>query len=159
MLTTAVSDEDLLKQCISTFFDPSSRDNSTVRQALSYFLPVYAHSRRENMQRVANVAPAVMHAVVDLADEMDEEEEMVGVSVVGGMLVDWTDARKLVVLDDARAGWDEAGGGAETKMVDTGIHLGLAEGLLEKILGHGCSSKFLRPLCPLLHFPHPNYRR
>lgn len=92
------------------------------------------------MQRMANVVSAVMHAVLDMADELEEEEEMVGLSVVGGMLVDWTDARKLVVLDDTRVRYDEAGG-TEAKVVNTEIHLGLAENLLEKVLGHGCSSK------------------
>ena len=94
------------------------------------------------MQRVADVAPGVIHAVVDMADEMDEEEEMVGVGAVGGMLVDWTDARKLVVLDEGRVGWDEAGQGEERKVVNGEIHLGLAEKLLERILGHGCSSEY-----------------
>ena len=151
MLTNAIRDEDLLKQAIITFFDPASQENVTVGQALSYFLPVYTHSRRENMERVARVAPAVMHWVVDKADEMVEDEEMVGTTAVARMLVDWTDARKLVVLDEARAGWDEAGNGqAEAKGVNGDIHLSLAERLLEKVLGHSCSSRSF-------HFPNPHF--
>ena len=116
---------------------------------------MYAHSRKENMQRVADVAPGVIHAVVDMADEMDEEDEMVGVGVVGGMLVDWTDARKLVVLDEGRVGWDEAGQGEERKVVNGEIHLGLAEKLLERVLGHGCSSAYspFLSLFPILDPP------
>ena len=140
MLTSVIADDELLKQIVVCFFDPSTRDNAAVRQALSYFLPVYCHSKWENMERMANIAGAVMHTVVDLSGELDENEEMVGISVVGNMLVDWTDARKLVVQDTAAVSWDEAGK-KETKAVRGDIHLSLAENLLDRVLSHGCSSK------------------
>ena len=141
MLTSVVTDEDLLRQAVVCYFDPASKENAGVRQALTYFLPVYCHSRRENMERMANIAGGVIHAVVDVAEELDEGEEMVGVGVVGNMLVDWTDARKLVVQDEAAVSWDEAGR-KEVKAVNGDIHLILAESLLERVLGGGCSSKF-----------------
>ena len=138
MLTSVLTDPDLLKQAVVLYFDPASRDNAGVRQALAYFLPVYCHSRRENMERMAEIAGAVLHAVVDLAEEMEEGEESVGVGVVGSMLVDWTDARKLVVPDDAAAGWDEAGRQV-LKPVNGDVHLVLAESVLERLLGAACS--------------------
>lgn len=140
MLTGVVQDEDLLKQAVIAFFDPVTKENAVLRQALSYFLPVFCHSRRENMETMASVAPNIIHAVIGLVEELDEEEEMVGIGTVGNMLVDWTDARKLVVQDQACVSWDEAGR-KEVKAVNGDIHLELAEHLLEKVMSHGCTSK------------------
>lgn len=141
MLTGVLKDEDLLKHIVVCYFDPATKENAAVRQALSYFLPVYCHSRRENMESMALVAQAVIHAVIGFVEELDEEEEMVGIGVVGNMLVDWTDARKLVVQEEGSVTWDEAGR-KEVKAVNGDIHLGMAENLLEKAMGHGCTSKF-----------------
>lgn len=141
LLTGVIQDEDLLKQTIICYFDPDTRENAVVRQALSYFLPVYSNSRRENMERMATVAPGVLHAMVSLVEGLDEEEEMVGIGVVGNMLVDWTDARKLVIPDEAHVGWDEAGR-REVKAINGDIHLDLAANLLTKIMGHNCTSRF-----------------
>ena len=127
------------------YFDPATRDNAVVRQALSYFLPVYTNSRRENMERMAAVAPGVLHAMVSLEEGLDEEEEMVGIGVVGNMLVDWTDARKLIVPDEVHVGWDEAGR-REAKPVNGDIHLDLAANLLTKIMGNNCTSKLTQYL-------------
>ena len=140
MLTSVIQDEGLLKQAVVCFFDPSTKDNAGVRQALSYFLPVYCHSRKQNMERMANIAGSVMHSVVDLGEELDEDEEMVGISVVGNLLVDWTDARKLVVLDEAAISWDEAGR-KQAKAVDGDVHLVLAQSLLKRTLNPACSSE------------------
>ena len=140
MLNSVVTDEDLLEQAVTCYFNPATNDNAGVRQALTYFLPVYCHSRRENMQRMANVAGGLMHALFDLSEELGEGEEMMSLTIVGNMLVDWTDARKLVVQDEAAVSWDEAGT-KEVKAVNGDIHLSLAEDLLERIMHHGCSSK------------------
>ena len=142
MLTSVITDEDLLKTMVVLYLDPASKANAGVRQALTYFLPVYCYSRRDNMERMANIAGSVIHAVVDLADEMDEGEEMVGIGVIGNMLVDWTDARKLIVSDEAAISWDEAGK-QRVRAVNGDVHLVLAESLLERLLGHGCSSKMI----------------
>lgn len=140
MLTSVIQDEDLLKQMVICYFDPATKDNAGARQGLSYFLPVYCHSCRENMERMARVAVGVMHSLVNLSEELEEGEDMVGVGTAGNMLVDWTDARKLVVRDEASIGWDEAGK-KEVKAVNGDIHLDLAESLLERATNHGCSSK------------------
>ena len=140
MLTGVIQEEDLLKQLVVCYFDPATKENAGVRQALSYFLPVYCHSRRENMENMVSVAAGIMHTLVNLGEELEEEEEMVGIAVVGNMLVDWTDARKLVIQDEATVSWDEAGR-KEVRAVNGDIHLSLAEDLLEKAMSHGCTSK------------------
>ena len=140
MLTLVIQDDDLFKQAVICYFDPVTKDNAGVRQTLSYFLPVYCHSRRENMERMARVAGGVMHTLVDMSEELAEGEEMVGISQVGNMLLDWTDARKLVVQDEAMVSLDEAGRRV-VKAVNGDIHLNLAESLLERAVNCGCSSK------------------
>ena len=91
------------------------------------------------METMANVAGGVMHLMLDMSEELGGED-MVGINMVGNMLVDWTDARKLVVQDDATISWDEAGS-KEAKAVNSGFHLDLAESLLQRVICHGCSSK------------------
>ena len=149
MLTSVLQDEDLLKQLVVCYFDPATKDNAGVRQALSYFLPVYCHSRKVNMEKMAAVATAIMHVLINMEQELDEEDEMVEIAVVGNMLVDWTDARKLVVQDEAAVSWDEAGR-KEVKAVNGDIHLDLAADLLEKTMSHGCTSEL--PCCLILTY-------
>ncbi|KAI4277931.1 MAG: hypothetical protein LQ337_001414 [Flavoplaca oasis] len=137
MLTSVVRDEDLLKQLVMLFFDPANKENAAVTQALSYFLPVFCHSRWENMEMMATITASVLHHQVTLADEMEDEDGVIGVNTIGSMLVDWTDARKLIVQDAGRIGWDEAGG-KDAQAVNGDVHLTLAESLLERALAHGC---------------------
>lgn len=140
MLTLVIQDDDLFKQAVICYFDPTTKNNAGVRQTLSYFLPVYCHSRRENMERMARVADGIMHVIVAMSEELDEGEEMVGISQVGNMLLDWTDARKLVIQDESMVSWDEAGRRV-VKAVNGDIHLNLAESLLERAVNNGSSSK------------------
>ncbi|KAL9031939.1 MAG: hypothetical protein Q9196_000073 [Gyalolechia fulgens] len=149
MLTSAVRDDELLKQLVTLFFDPATKDNAAVTQALSYFLPVFCHSKRENMELMSTIAAGVIHTQVNLADEMDEDEEAIGINVVGNMLVDWTDARKLVVPNAAAVSWSEAGE-KEVKAVNGDVHLALADSLLERALNHGCSREERKAILTML---------
>lgn len=159
MLTSVINDEDLLEQIVICYFDPATKDNAGVKQALNYFLPVYCYSRRENMRRMARVAAAVMHTLVDLSEELDEGEDMVRLSTIGNMLVDWTDARKVVVQDEASVSWNETGK-KEMKTVNGDIHLDLANSLLEQAMTQGPSSMvaFTREQTVMLT-PHPEVYR
>ncbi|KAI9880867.1 MAG: hypothetical protein M1830_010462 [Pleopsidium flavum] len=149
MLGSIIKDEDLLKALVISYFEPSTAENAAVRQSLSYFLPVYCHSRRENMERMGKVGVAIVHALMGVMDELDEEEEMVGMSVVGAHVIDWTDARKLVVQDTGRLSWDEMGR-KEVKAVNADIHLDLGVDILEKILSSGCPKEEKKILISML---------
>ena len=140
MLMSIIRDKDLLKQAVICYLEPSTKDNAGVIQALSYFLPVFCHSKRDNMEIMASIVGDVLHHQLSLADELEAENETISSGTVGNMLVDWTDARKLVVQDQASVGWDEAGR-KEANAVNGDIHLSLAESLLEKSLTHDCTSK------------------
>ncbi|KAI4085885.1 MAG: hypothetical protein LQ344_008045 [Seirophora lacunosa] len=137
MLTSVVQDEDLLKQLVGLFFDPATKDNAAVTQALSYFLPAFCHSMRENMEKMAAVAAAVIHAHVNLADELDEEKGVVSATTVSNMLLDWTDTRKLVARDVTAVACDEASD-KEVKGTNGDVHLTLAKTLLERAMTCGC---------------------
>ncbi|MCJ1310382.1 hypothetical protein MMC25_004046 [Agyrium rufum] len=161
-LTSIFTDLELLKQVVISFFEPSTRENPSVRQALSYFLPVYAHSKHANMEHMGEVAVAVVRSLVGLQEdgdaEVNEGEEMVGMTVVTAMLADWTDGRKLVGNGDDTAlnGYGDA---MASGNVDNGeVHLGMAEELLERVLERGCAKperKALLTLLSKLHVPIP----
>ena len=60
MLVGALSSPDLLRQLVLAYFDPETRANPSLRQALTYFLPVYCHSRRQNAEAMARVAVGLL---------------------------------------------------------------------------------------------------
>ena len=139
MLTNVIENDDLLKQLVLCYFEPETKGNAGLRQALTYFLPVYCHSRRENMERMGRIVPSIMQSMIGLGEELDEEEDLVDIGVVATMLVDWTDARKLVVQGTG-VSWNEAGK-QEELAVNGDIHLEIAESLLDRAMTHSCSSK------------------
>ncbi|KAL9081995.1 MAG: hypothetical protein Q9159_006819 [Coniocarpon cinnabarinum] len=124
---------ELLKLLVTAYFDPETASNSASRQALSYFIPVYCHSRKENMECMSSIALDVIHWYLSLKEELDVEgedeadSELVGVAVVVNHLVDWTDGRKLAL---ARSSTLE-----EEVQTDSSAHLDLAERTLDKLLG------------------------
>lgn len=77
-------------------------------------------------------------------------------SVVGAHVVDWTDARKLVVPDARSVSWDEMGR-KEVKALNADIHLDLAVDILEKIVSTSCPSNYPFPslILPRRRFPAP----
>jgi condensin complex subunit 3 len=147
MLSQLITDPDLLKGLVIAFFDPETSNNASLRQALTYFLPVYCHSRAANAERMATIATGVIARLAALReafieDEDVEESEMVTLSVVGGMLVDWTDPRKVIgSSEEARTGKlrVEEGAASDSDM----IHFVLAEQILEKLVTSQTSSKCL----------------
>ena len=134
MLAGTIKDPDLLKQLVLAYFDPETQTNPSLRQSLTYFLPVYCHSRRQNAEALARIAVAVMHGLAERAEELEDEEEMVGMSLVAAQICDWTDPRKCVSNRlDVEVKLDKG---------ETDGHLVLAEELLEKCLTPGTSSRF-----------------
>ncbi|TKA24605.1 hypothetical protein B0A50_06365 [Salinomyces thailandicus] len=136
-LLPAANAEETLKHLVLTYFDPDTASNAQLRQSLTYFLPVYCHSRAENAERMVNVACGALGKLAVLRETLQDEadaaaeeagvdEGMVKLSVVGQMLVDWTDPRKVVGFADA-AGAAVGKGAAET-------HFVLAEQILERLV-------------------------
>ena len=139
MLGRVISDatpaiDDLLRTLVVLYFDPSTAHNQGVRQTLSYFLPVYSFSRKENQDRMRRVSMDAFHKLFELQenldDEIDAETEMVGLSTIGAHLVDWTDPRKCYIPGNQLSLADEG-----KKAVNGDVHLRLAKDILERLDG------------------------
>ena len=135
MLGQLITDPDLLKQLVIAFFDPDTNTNAHLRQSLTYFLPVYCHSRAENARRMVEITPGVIAKLATLRESLledaDVEEEggdgMVHLNKVGQMLLDWTDPHKIVGFAEAagtKGAADEAGK----------THFLLADSLLDRLV-------------------------
>ncbi|KAL2369986.1 condensin complex subunit 3, variant [Blastomyces gilchristii SLH14081] len=170
----------LLQALVLSFFHPRTRDNLALRQALTYFLPVYCHSRAANAQHMRKIAVPVVHSVLTAADdfyalEADEDsdgeiDESVGekevkslMSNVVGMLAEWTDERRIVGLggEAQLPGLSTATNIAAFRPSDS-LHLALMRDVLQRLLGVGSTSastkeekKHLLSLLSKLHVPSP----
>lgn len=148
MLSQLITDTDLLKLLVISFFDPETSGNAQLRQALSYFLPVYCHSRGTNAERMASVATGVISRLTTLReafmeDEDVEEGEMVTLATIGGLLVDWTDPRKIIgnEQDSEKTIKVKVEEGKATANTSDMIHFILAEQILEKLVTSQTNSK------------------
>ena len=55
MLANVLTEDDILTVLVETYFHPVSAQNDPLKQALSYFFPVYCHSVPENQYCMARV--------------------------------------------------------------------------------------------------------
>ncbi|KAF1848057.1 uncharacterized protein K460DRAFT_414676 [Cucurbitaria berberidis CBS 394.84] len=139
---------DILKAFTLTYFDPEAALNPALRQALSYFLPVYCHSKLKNAELMAQIAVPIISKLLLMRDELvDDEEinEMVGWPVITAHLSEWTDGRKVV-------GTTELGldGKTSTSAEAEQPHIHLANEVLERALTSTCSKDERKPLLSLL---------
>ncbi|CAO2647376.1 Nn.00g082980.m01.CDS01 [Neocucurbitaria sp. VM-36] len=139
---------DILKAFALTYFDPETASNPALRQSLSYFLPVFCHSKLKNAQLMAQIAVPVISKLLLMRDELvDDEEvdEMVGWPVITAHLSEWTDGRKVVGATEL---------GLDGKMSTTAeaeqSHIHLATEVLERALMSTCSKDERKPLLSLL---------
>ena len=164
---TEAAIDDLLRTLVIAFFDPRTGGNSTLRQALAYFLPVFCHSRLENCGRMSRVAVDVVHEVLKSADEhytVEAEEDSDGdvdesaaekkvkvlMNTVIGMLSEWTDGRRVVTMDLMET--------AEREATSMDTQLKLAEAVLDQALSAGCHGQERKSLLLLLgklYIPSP----
>jgi condensin complex subunit 3 len=162
MLSRLITEPDLLKQLVVAYFDPDTADNAQLRQSLSYFLPVYCHSRAENATRMVSVACPVIAKLAtireafleEVADAEEEEDGMVKLSAVGNMLLDWTDPRKIFGFAEATAGGSGASAASADGAAET--HYLLAEHILERLVTSQVSKdekKVLFSVLGRLHLP------
>lgn len=147
---------DLLRTLVVAYFDPSTQGNQGVRQTLSYFLPVYSYSRKENQDRMRSVAMDAMHSLFNIHETLDgddENSEMVSLNTIGAHLVDWTDPRKCYAPGDSMSLGDESA----KKAVNGDVHLDLARDILEK-LSSNVTSKSPQNI-RVFYFTDPYHRR
>ncbi|KAF2201051.1 hypothetical protein GQ43DRAFT_416695 [Delitschia confertaspora ATCC 74209] len=136
----AQSAAEILKAFTLAYFNPETASDPALRQALSYFLPVFCHSRLSNALLMAQISVGIIGKLVMMREELEEEdEEMVGWAIVAGMIAEWTDGRKVVGANGSESGVE----GCEEP------HLVLAVEILERCLG-GASRDERKPLLTLL---------
>ncbi|KAF1981724.1 ARM repeat-containing protein [Aulographum hederae CBS 113979] len=140
MLLSVLREPELLRSLLLAYLDPDTRGNASLRQSLSYFLPVFCHTRRENAVMMARIAVGVLRAVAEEREEEDEDEDeeygrrddRVGLVAIGGMVVEWTDPRKLHDFGIEKSA-TAASSTAEVEDADEDPHVVLALELLERL--------------------------
>jgi condensin complex subunit 3 len=143
-----LSTTEVLKAFTLTYFDPETATNPALRQALSYFLPVYCHSKLKNAKLMSEIAVPVISKLLIMRDDNVEDEEvdeMVGWPVITAHLAEWTDGRKVV-------GATELGLDGKTSTIAEAEepHIQLAIEILERALTSTCSKDERKPLLSLL---------
>jgi condensin complex subunit 3 len=138
---------EILKAFTLTYFDPETAVNPALRQALSYFLPVFCHSKLKNAQLMAQIAVPIVSKLLLMREEtLDEEiDEMVSWPVITGHLSEWTDGRKVVGATEL--GLD---GKTSTTSEAEEPHIHLSIEVLERSLTNVCSKDERKPLLALL---------
>jgi condensin complex subunit 3 len=137
----------ILRAFTLAYFNPESSSNPALRQSLSYFLPVFCHSKLKNAALMAQVVVPVIKQLLIMREDTAEveEEEMVGWPVICNHLAEWTDGRKVVGATEMSL---------EGKMVEVKgageAHLLLASEVLERALTNTCSKDERKPLLSLL---------
>lgn len=149
VVTEPEASAELLKTLVVAYFEPSSANNQSVRQALNYFLPVFCYSRRENQELMGSVALDAIHSLFNVRegledDDADVDEEMASLTTIGACLVDWTDPRKCYSSDLSLDG--------EKKNVNGDVHLDFAKAILEKLNGNMSSKLYFLPFFPFFLF-------
>jgi condensin complex subunit 3 len=141
---------DIIKAFTLTYFDPETAHNPALRQALSYFLPVFCHSKLKNALLMAQIAVPIVSKLLLMREDMDEDaDDMVSWTIITGHLSEWTDGRKVV-------GTTEQGldGKTSTALEAEEPHITLASEILERALTNTCSKDERKPLLSLLSKLH-----
>lgn len=156
MLSRLITDIDVLKQLVITYFDPDSANNPQFRQSLSYFLPVYCHSNAENAIRMAEITCGIISRLHTLRETYLEDAEveddaaggdLVKMNLIGQMLLDWTDPRKIVGFAESVNAAGAANGATHT-------HYIVAENILDRLVTSQTSKEEKKVLFSMLNKVH-----
>ncbi|KAI1007944.1 Condensin complex subunit 3 [Podosphaera aphanis] len=145
---------ELLRTLVVIYFDASTAQNESVRQTLSYFLPVYSYSRKENQGRMRQIAADAFHKLFEMQQTIDDDDEAevetISLTTIGAHLVDWTDPRKCYIPANQMTPSDDM---AKKKHVDGDVHLEFARDLLQRLESSISreEKKYLAPLLAKLH--------
>lgn len=96
MLAGMIEDETTLQSLVLLYFSPETADNQPLRQCLTYFLPVYCYSSAANQQRMLNIFSDTFVMLAQLGEEFENAADLLPLSQMGLMMVDWLDPHKAV---------------------------------------------------------------
>ncbi|KAF2467838.1 uncharacterized protein BDR25DRAFT_335693 [Lindgomyces ingoldianus] len=139
---------DILKTFTLAYFNPETVSNPALRQALSYFLPVFCHSSLKNALLMSQICVPIISKLLIMREELDDEdEEMVGWTVVAAHLAEWTDGRKVFGATELST---DGSGKMEIAPSAEEPHIVLATEILERALGNACSKDERKPLLQVI---------
>ncbi|KAF3479663.1 condensin complex component cnd3 [Arthroderma uncinatum] len=170
----------LLQSLVLAFFNPRTRDNLALRQALTYFFPVYCHSHITNAQHMRRIAVPAIRTVLAAVDDfyaLEAEEDSDGeidgsvgeketkalMTGVVGMLTEWTDDRRIIGLGGGGDPLAPASLSTNSMLRPSeSLHLALTKDILQRVLGVGGFAtapreerKYLLSMLSKLHLPTP----
>ncbi|KAL1593837.1 chromosome condensation complex Condensin, subunit G [Paraconiothyrium brasiliense] len=136
----------ILRDLTLAYFNPETAQQPGVRQALSYFLPTFCHSKLTNALLMAQISVQIIGKLCQMKEDMDEDDDdMVGWPVVTAHLADWTDGRKVVNQTQM-----DLDGKSSTTLEAEEPHIWLATETLEYALSRNCSRDERKPVLTLL---------
>lgn len=137
---------EILKAFAKMYFDPETRSNAALTQELSYFLPVFCHSKLKNAQLMAQTTvPIMTRLLIDREDALEEHmDDMLSWPVITNHLADWTDGRK--VFGATEMGED---GKTTTKPEAEEPHISLSIDILTRVLNGSAPKDERKPLLML----------
>ncbi|KAF2685124.1 hypothetical protein K458DRAFT_365340 [Lentithecium fluviatile CBS 122367] len=138
----------ILKVFTLTYFNPETSANPALGQALSYFIPVFCHSKLKNALLMAHISVPIMTKLLSMREDIDDDQvsDMVSWPTITAHLSEWTDGRKVVGATEL--GLD---GKTSTAQEAEEPHIVLASEILERAGGDTkCSKDERKPLLMLL---------
>lgn len=98
MLAGMIQDETVLQSLVLLYFSPETADNQPLRQCLTYFLPVYCYSSPLNQRRMLDIFGDTFAMLSQLREEFEDATDLLPLSQMGLMMVDWLDPHKAVYV-------------------------------------------------------------
>lgn len=96
MFARKIDDREVLRTLVQLYFSPDTADNQPLRQCLTYFLPVYCYTSSENQKRMLGVFSDIFTYVATFAEDYEGSADLLPLSQMGLMMVDWLDPNKAV---------------------------------------------------------------
>ncbi|EGO03950.1 hypothetical protein SERLA73DRAFT_165497 [Serpula lacrymans var. lacrymans S7.3] len=136
VLAGMISNEDVLKNLMLIYLSPDTADNQELRQCLSYFFPVYSFSSSINQRRMKEIFIPMFVQLANASRDLEDDQEMVNPSQVGGMFVDWTDPQKAIEIPG--------------QVVDEMIHFDMASDIVKALFRDDVPKEDKKVMCQLL---------
>ncbi|CDO57504.1 similar to Saccharomyces cerevisiae YDR325W YCG1 Subunit of the condensin complex [Geotrichum candidum] len=100
LLAGIINEPDLVKTLVVVYFNGNSSYNQSLRQALTYCIPVYCFSSSENQKVMASVVVDSVRRLTLLYETADVEE-MLNPTQILQQLIDWTNPSRVVRLNSS----------------------------------------------------------
>lgn len=97
LLTGALTDDDVLKSLVLTYYSPDTASNQPLRQCLSYFLPLYCSSHAKHQRMIQRIFMDVWDLLTQVYAETEAQLGMIAPAQIALQLADWSNPEKLLL--------------------------------------------------------------